>query len=335
MPVKRDKDPNRMERWHKILDDAFLPIADTQLILILIFGLAFYTSARCEISLYHFIVEIHFVVLGLSAATLAYASVHNLYKAPWTLILRTVLFGIGAAGTIFALQGNNIKTSSTFIQNLPATNQIDSVILLPAFCLLEHSRDPLRDLDQTRKDHLQPAGLLLDVYLRTYVITSIGGLLLLGTFAYAIFATCCKRCHSSRDKSKKKEELKRIKIFKNVIRVGIGLVCLVFIILDIVAITILRNWIDGSAWRNTGENPEFIVIGIGQLAPIISFTAVFFTFFNSFKIQDNPAKDGYGPLPLDNPNKKTRQRPYDNNTQQRPYGNDIPMQPLTPRQRYY
>ncbi|KAI9669505.1 MAG: hypothetical protein M1829_005094 [Trizodia sp. TS-e1964] len=177
---KTEKDQTFSDWWHDNFDTLILTIGDTQLFLILAFGIAYFVSEKCSISLYHFTVGIRLVILGLATSTCSYALSRGYYKSPLTLAARSVFFLLVSIGLMIAINANSIKSISDFTVGIPDNNHNDSVILMPLLCLLDPTLNPLGNLNNAQKSNLQlagPTGIKYDLNALSISVIIIGSLL--------------------------------------------------------------------------------------------------------------------------------------------------------------
>lgn len=141
------------EKVHDLVDDLVLSSADAQLILIIAFGASFYSISQCSVLLYHYYVAFHIVLVGLVTSVLAFVLVRSPYKSYFSSLARIVLFGISIATLLQTkdvrmLEDNDVAAMQG---HLPTETQKDSLIILPAYCILERSVNPFFNLTDDQK----------------------------------------------------------------------------------------------------------------------------------------------------------------------------------------
>ena len=290
------------QTMHTMLDELILSAADTQLLLILAFGVSFYSSFQCEVSLYHYLIAIHMIQVGLTTSALSYTLARSSYKSYISLLIRTALFWIDWAGLTRTLDHNHFEVDAQFMRKVPSGSQRDSIIVLPAFCLLEGMFDPLNGLSQPEQSHLTHTGLTRVTNYSITIVGCLGGVAFIGTYLHLGYLLCTKQYYRFRDDNDRVASTKR-KAWQKVIRFLWGCcrltswgLCTAFLIWNWVSITSLRDWINGSVWIDLvdNKNPERGVKGIGQFTPLVALGAIVLTFTNSLSKEITKYMQGTG-----------------------------------------
>ena len=249
--------------------------------------------------------------MGLFTSALSYTIARNFYRSYISFVIRSLLFWIDYAGLTRTLNNNNFGDDAKFMRKVPGGNQKDSLVLLPAFCLLDKSLDPISRSHLSRQEQslLINTGILHATGFQTRIIGSIGGIAFGGAVLYWI-SQWVRRC-MQKDKLKgkqlqtKKKRTKWITIPWLLFRSGSWIVCTAFIIWNWIAIAHLRSWVNGSVWLglgpgHDGANPENTILSIGQLTPLVALGTIVLTFTNSVceyvRAKKREADDGYTEL---------------------------------------
>lgn len=264
------------EKFHEMIDDLILSSADTQLLLILAYGVAFYSTAQCQMSLYHYFVALHTILVGLSTSLLASVLVHSRDKSYFTSCLRIIICSVAFIG-LYNTNGIHISNKSqgkVFLGRLPARTQEDSLLLLPAYCVLEETVSPFFHLNVEQQQLFTNSGGPCDVSRQCLVLLFIHIIMSL----FTILDINPRRILQSQKRARQWVYISGV--CRGLIWIG----CLALIIFNWVSIETLRSWVDGSEWlsRDEGRNPEKDYQGIGQLAPLFSLGAIGFTLLNTF-----------------------------------------------------
>ena len=264
-----------------------LAAADAQLLLILAFGISYYSTSQCEVSLYHWLIATHMILIGLATSAIAYSITRQFHKSPLTSIVRCAIFFTGAVGLKLTRGSNLIVNNNIIMHRLPGLDQKDSVILLPAYCMLEADFNPLKRLSATEQDYLIPDSLTHDTvgqleWLITVACFVFGFTFLYYTFLW--FSTSYPGRGHQIVEMKKTAKSRWASITKLLIRASFLVICTALIIWNALSIFLLRKWIDHSPWlqRKNDVNPENLVQGIGQIAPLIALGTIVFALTNSF-----------------------------------------------------
>ncbi|KAM5341998.1 hypothetical protein ACJ41O_015029 [Fusarium nematophilum] len=253
-PKIRKRKPNsRPDFVHDKLDEAIVSVADAQLFLVLASGISFSFESQCGISLYHYQVAWNIIVVGLGGLILSsLLAEEGQKKAFISTLLRLGDFSFSLACFV-RLRAEEAGDDNP-IAGLPSLDQIDSPLVLPAFCILEDSLNPLSNLSAREKEHLRHRDSLPGQTgtLATILIVS---LIVIVIRAVNLYSLICKSGH---------------------------IIVAYNMMLAISNIGKLRTWMDRSVWlqREDGENPEQDVQGIGQMAPLITLVAIPFTVGN-------------------------------------------------------
>ena len=230
------------------------------------------------------------LLMGLLTSVLSYTLAHSFSRSYVTLLCRAFLFWVDFFGLTRTLDNNHFEADAAFLRWVPGNNQTDSIIVLPAFCLLEGSFDPLQDLVPEQRLHLTNNGVYRATDFQIKVICSLGGVTfgvaILCILAYIWNNTCGSDKHHRAAMIEKKEWPKWTIFLWAVVRVVSWFVCTGFIIWNWIAIAHLRSWVNGSDWLQLedGLNPEYTIKSIGQLAPLVALGTIGLTFTNSFRI---------------------------------------------------
>ncbi|KAH8595863.1 hypothetical protein B0O99DRAFT_594167 [Bisporella sp. PMI_857] len=294
--IRPPRKPNRyltaMEwsnTFHVVVDDVILSSADTQLLLILAFGAAYYSTAQCSISLYHYIIAYHMVLVGMLTSVLAFVLVRSPFKSFLSSLARLAIMIFCEIVMLLSLgliESKPVKENE-LQANTPGNGQKDSFLILPAYCLLDSSIDPVSNLTDEQRQHLTNTGHRRDIIHQIYVIA---GMLVLLVFIPLVigFWKYTQRHVKAADAAlfpnhtEDQNATAKVRFFLSSFIKGImwGL-CLGFIIWNWITIVNLRNWIDTNDWLNKEKgNPERGLEGIGQLAPLAALGAGCFTFSN-------------------------------------------------------
>ena len=289
---------SKHSRWmHAVCDEVMLSAADTQLLLIFAFGTSFYLTSQCDVSLYHYLIAVNMILVGLTTSALSYTLARNSYKSYLSLVVRVGLFMIDYVGLTRTLDNNNFEENDRFLQRVPGNGQKDSIIVLPAFCLLDKSYDPMGDLQPSEQLHLAHTGLNRNTNFQIYAILVVGVIAFGGTILHIAYLVWEKKFrfvlwtdkfgdHTNLTAYTRDRPglLKLLTGLWWVARFGIWAVCTIFIIWNWASIILLRRWINGSVWLELedGANPERGVQEIGQMTPLVAaFGAIVLTFLNS------------------------------------------------------
>ena len=275
-----------LESLHTYFDDIMLAAADAQLLLILAFGFSYYSTSQCEVSLYHYLIATHMILIGLATSALACSIVRRFYKSPLTSLVRCAVFFTGAVGLLLTKGSNPVVNDSIFMHRLPGKDQKDNVILLPAYRLLEKDFNPLVRLTDEERNHLAPDSLTHDTHGQVEWLIAVGCAVFGFTFLYYLFlwcSKCCRRREHQIMEIKKKAESRWASIPKLLIRASFLLACTTLIIWNAMSIFLPRQWINDSPWLQLEDdvNPESLVQGIGQIAPLAALGTIVFALANS------------------------------------------------------
>jgi hypothetical protein len=284
--IRSTKGSNKI---HSVVDDFILSCADTQLLLILAVGGSFYSTTQCNISLYHYYVAVHMVLLGLTTSILAFILVRSPYKSFLSALARIVIFGI-SIGTLIR---STKMTESDFTDvpavqsKLPNKGQWDSLIIAPAYCILENSVNPFFNLTESQQDHLTHTGLTRDVKKQCIALLAASVITLIATSSelvvnYRRGVERSPQQPGTRHTPSAVHEMGTswFAVFR-VIKAVIWIISVVLIIMNWITIITLRRWVDKSKWLDSeGGNPEKDVRGVGQLAPLVALGVAGFTFLN-------------------------------------------------------
>jgi hypothetical protein len=258
-----------------------LASADTQLLLILAFGLSFYATSQCSISLYHYLVAHHIVLVGLATSVQAFVVVRSPLKVLVTSIARLVVMSICLAqlfaikGAIASLKPNLAKGQTGVLDTIPSRGQQESLLLLPAYCILHESFNPFLNLTSFQAEKLRNKGIQRGAVSQNYIILMLIALLML-----VLLSATIQKCWR-RDKPVREKWEKRLFWIKTAIKFSGFMTCLVLTIFNWIIILRLRNWMNQNEWLNDDpSNPENGVKGFGQYAPLASLGTVFVTLFN-------------------------------------------------------
>lgn len=276
---------------HDLVDGVMLSCADTQLLLILAVGGSFYSTAQCTISLYHYFVAFHTVLVGLATSLLAYIQVRSPFEVYFSSLARLTIFGIGIGflartGKMLQPEEEDVTAAQAY---LPARDQLDSLIILPAICILEKQMNPFANLTDEQKEHLTHRGLRRDVRSQAQVLMAPFILVAMVTLFGVRFRKTLPRDSQSQgslqvpvDMDAERNKMANLRFYiSGVLKTGFWLGALVIIVLNWVTIGILRGWVDRSEWLNKEDgNPEKDVRGVGQLAPLVSLGFVGFAFLD-------------------------------------------------------
>ncbi|KAH8587902.1 hypothetical protein B0O99DRAFT_601274 [Bisporella sp. PMI_857] len=269
---------------HVILDNFILSSADTQLLLVLAFGFAFYSTSQCEISLYHYFVTYHMALVGLATSILAFILARNPFRSFFSSIVRLAAIGFCLIPLLSNLGIPEVKNPEIqkALKKIPKVSQKDSLLILPAYCVLEASNNPFSDLTTNQKEHLNNTGRMRHVRAHNILLLVVWSLTSL-----AFILTCFWNYGEYDDenteeagdpdaglKSQDIEDKNKL-IFRSVARITVWVICIYVIIWNWINIGNLRKWIDRGDWLNkdNGGNPESKLQGIGQIAPLAALSA--------------------------------------------------------------
>ncbi|KAH6692585.1 hypothetical protein F5X68DRAFT_59418 [Plectosphaerella plurivora] len=271
---------------HGLVDGLILSCADTQLLLILAVGASFYATSQCTMSLYHFYVAFHMVLVGLATSILAFVLVQSPYRSYLSSLARIVIMGLAIGYLIRA--GNLLEDKERLAAvhaKLPKKGQQDSLIILPAICVLTDAVNPFFDLTNDQKEHLRHKGLVRDIHNQAQVLLVPYIMLTVATLFGMRYRLKLVRKTDAQgtlqvplDPNEEKNRLASVRFYVSCLLKGaLWVTCLVLIIWNWITIGVLRSWVDRSEWLNKeGGNPEKDVLGLGQLAPLISLGVVGF-----------------------------------------------------------
>ncbi|KAI6785917.1 uncharacterized protein J7T54_006256 [Emericellopsis cladophorae] len=290
-PDKRDA--KKFVRWydyskkaHQLVDNLILSSADAQLFLILAFGGAFYWTSQCTVSLYHYLVAFHMILAGLATFLLAFVMISQPYKEFFSTVARLTIFLICliAVSNSKDMQRAYLERLQDIQSHLPTSNQRDSFIILPAYCILEQLLDPSEDLGTEERQHLANRGIERSVYPQFVTICTLFGFTtfftLLGPqIRFFVLPRSIDDCHGpidALDADEKRGALLDDQIYLGLFyKIVVWIACVAIIIWNWITVAFLRKWIDESEWlNNKGGNAENDVLGIGQLAPLASLGTI-------------------------------------------------------------
>ena len=191
------------------------------------------------------------------------------------LIVRFSLFWTGFYGLQTTTTGNSSSTDFTRMQKIPSANQTDSVILLPAYCLLDPSLDPLRNLSSTQQAYLAPQGSAAIIAVQLVCIGTVAGLAFTFAILYNGFYLWHRMLHG---RIYRVRLWSQVTLCKILFKLGAWDVCFAFAMWNLFTINALRNWINASIWlqRDDGVNPEHVIQGLGQVAPLVALINILF-----------------------------------------------------------
>lgn len=216
-------------------------------------------------------VAIHLGVTGLATLSLAYFLVRNFRKRYITAFLRICVF----IHCTFLL----IKRGWAVDGRLPGKQQTDRVLILLAFCFLDDSFSPLRDLKPEARQYLSHNGMPREFRVQIIAITIALGfrvvlflaktkMIRLGTKHSMLqmlnlkdlYNSCLPKCYFL------------LIYYRLIVWVGWNLM----IAWNLVTIYKLRDWVDKSSWlkRSEGKNPEDDIQTLGQVAPLIALASI-------------------------------------------------------------
>ena len=260
-----------------MLDDLLLAAADAQLVFIIAYGTAFYSIWKCQVSLYHFSVAIHMVLIGLSTSTQSYTITRKFYKAPLMLILRAVIFWIGYVGLELTTAGNPSDKNFTVTTKIPGKTQTDSVILLPAFCLLDDFFGTISNLTFEQQIYLAPKGQPEIILFQLVSQGIVSGATNVFAIGYNIFLFWRRRRYPDAEEPRTPGWAILVKIIFKLLG---WIFCFFFTMWNLSSIIRLRNWINSSVWleRVDNINPERVIQsqGLGQLVPLVTLITILF-----------------------------------------------------------
>ena len=98
------------------------------------------------------------LLMGLLTSVLSYTIAHSFSRSYVTFLCRAFLFWVDFFGLTRTLDNNHFGADAGSLRRIPSNNQTDSIILLPAFCLLEGKFDPLQNLTPAQQTHLTNTG---------------------------------------------------------------------------------------------------------------------------------------------------------------------------------
>ncbi|KAH8585555.1 hypothetical protein B0O99DRAFT_748948 [Bisporella sp. PMI_857] len=271
---------------HLWIDSLILASADTQILLVLAIGQAFYATERCTLSLYHYLVLYHMVLMGIWTSMLAFTLSRSPFKSPLASLCRV--------GALFMCaisfgQEQTIPASNPEIQQLlrkiPGTHQRDSVIILPVSCILDESTNFLVSLKDEDKVNLMGNGpgrfFEAPGEQATWIVAAAGAIT--GGFVFIGFMKGFQRGYYKQKPthtSAKQNTRARLNYWLNsFVKKGLfWTLCTAYIIYNWIIISKLREWVDRSIWlqREDNKNPESSFQGIGQVAPLASLGAAVF-----------------------------------------------------------
>jgi len=271
---RQKKSPNsRFAFIHDELDAAIVSVGDAQLFLVLAFVISFSFQSQCDVSLYHYEVAVNTIAVGLSGAVLSFLLVEDTQKKAFiSTILRWGAFVACMAGFV-PLENDNHRRPGDhepgkLLSALPSLNQTDSVLVLPAFCILKRNLNPFSNLTGDEQLHLTHEGRERDLTSNTVVI-----------LIPFVLVSCIRLCSLLRLTwicGTTSPIRGGLRITFRALKVGITVVIAYNMISAVIFLAKLRMWMDESVWlqKEDGGNPEQDLQGIGQMAPLIALVSI-------------------------------------------------------------
>jgi hypothetical protein len=262
------------KKLHGLLDPIILSSCDAQILLIFAYGISFKLSFQCSISAYHYNIVVYIIFANCSTFTLAVIFVRNYFKNFVTGMLRLIAMIVILAVYSHVLQSQSANFAP--FEVVPEKGTSDSVLFLPAICLLDTESSASQDYNLSKLT--RNFQFLLDMI-----------------FAWAVIAQAIPPIRRMMDR--RRLDPKAIDIKKSR---GISLRrALAFVLMKLILcffpflyirlawsnIMKLRIWVDKSGWMDKTEgNPEFDNLGIGQLAPLVALAAIVVPITDRFSV---------------------------------------------------
>lgn len=223
------------------------------------------------------------MLAGLASSALGMLIVRNARQKLITGLARIAVFVVCLVG-LFGLKplrdsmaDVDLSRPSPFRNRLPGPQQGDSVIVLPAYCFLDASFDPMEALSDDERDHLAHNGLQSNAAVQAILIMLIFIAVALSKYIFGLRARW--------DISESNKAGGRVCGGDGSL---VGYIIIAFlkfiawgIVIGLVAwnwasIFLLRDWAEKSGWLrlDDGWNEERDVQGLGQIAPLIALGAI-------------------------------------------------------------
>ncbi|KAH8587751.1 hypothetical protein B0O99DRAFT_694198 [Bisporella sp. PMI_857] len=266
------------DKLHDVLDTLIISSADVQLLLIVALAVAFLKTSQCSISLYHYLIMYHMTLLGVATSVLALVLVCNPAEF---LISSSVRLGFiwFCIGNMMATRRKDAslypQLAAEEIQDkIPSKGQQDSLLFLPAYCILEESFNMFLDLPDDQSEYLTNKGDRRFIVVQNIVVAATATIVSCLILIILVYKCICLYLG-------RKVPLNTWMRIWSYTRIPIkGLVwftSLGVIVWNWVIIVQLRHWIDQSEWLDKKSgNPENVIRGIGQIAPLASLGAIGF-----------------------------------------------------------
>lgn len=229
------------------------------------------------------------VLVGLATSVLAFILVRSPYKWFLSALARIIIFGI-CIGTLIR---STKMTESDFtdvpaVQNqVPNKGQWDSLIIAPAYCILENAVNPFFNLTESQQKHLTHTGSRRDVKSQCIILLAASALTLVATSVELALSNRTGRKQDSRQRGSRVTPSTVLEMLTGwfpifrLIKFLIWALSTILIIWNWITIIPLRRWVDKSEWLNKEDgNPEKHIEGVGQLAPVVALGVVGFTLLN-------------------------------------------------------
>ncbi|KAI1858808.1 uncharacterized protein JN550_012462 [Neoarthrinium moseri] len=280
-----------------ILETVVLACSDQQVFTGAAYALTLRYWRGCTISAYHYNVVANMMLLTCATHLMSVTIVRNYWKYPWLAFLRVIcISGVFLVTGLLMVNQNAADGKIKFPTGLPAANETDSLLFLPAACF-QSSKSPFVATLQNTTSSANAffLGTLQDSTPSNFIQGwnwYIVILLFYGAAIIAEFIRFCRRGRSrpgwrgrlgariSRFMKPKSWQRKTVSfIFLIYLLGGAGISCTA-VIKSGSYIFALRSWVDKSGWialENDG-NPENDATSFGQLVPIFLSALVLFTF---------------------------------------------------------
>lgn len=288
-----DRASRAMPKLHRAVDGLALSTADAQLWLLLAFFISFRLQSMCSLSIYHLQVVIHVGAIGLATSALTLLIVPDFGGSKYATIVRILVLITCITGYLITATTSHDARIGQVQYKPPAPDQNASLVLLPAYCLIEKGFDPTPDLTAVELESLANGGrhaaLTAQIIMATFCI---GSASLIACFTITYFTKLRRHADAERKRDEPSLGSSRGRFMLELpcVKAVLWLVCLLVITWNAVNIWLLRDWVHKSGWMalKGGRNPEDEIQGVGQLAPLVALGAVGNVVLERFALPGGP-----------------------------------------------
>ena len=254
----------------------------------LAFGAAYSAVSKCEISMYHYLIAIHMSLSGLCTSIAAGYIVRKYHQKNLTVLVRLVIMTICWVSILRFKDSTPSRGEADIYRQIPAPDQPNSVVLLPAFCLLDPSISPLQNLTEAQRGAVENRGTSRKVPAQLWGFVVLLGALWIANVGTMVLwkwwpgVVLVGEPGDPDDDDDDAADHPSSQVWGQVVLIGkqaAWYFCLLFIIYNWIVVWQLRGWLDRSGWLERdgdGRNAENDARGIGQLAPLIALGAMAF-----------------------------------------------------------